>query len=391
MCVLALWSLSNTQAKTSVETLDQAAALIDLGEYQEAENRLQPILAEARGRGGNYSAKLARPLLLLGDAQLADKRPKQALDSYEHAWQVLRMNEGLASDKQTEALYRLSDVHVALGDYEAANMNQERACELIMNQYGFNDVRSLPAMLKLIEWYESNRRFSAAKLLYLRVIGIVNHYMLEDDPRRVDLGRAFARSMRNTVFPPMSGAGEFHPFSISVPGYEEPPFGEPPPSSYSLGYRALNRVLDFMVDSGEYPPNQITIAKLNLADWNQLFGRVAQSTRLYREIWNDLEDNTELRSQIFESPQLLYIRLPQYEPPASNRRSGLVELLLTVSYQGKVIGRISQEVVPRNKTIEHRTRMAARAARFRPAFKNGRPITTKRFIYMHEYPLRSSS
>ena len=388
--LVVLTFLLSVSALATAPVLERAETQIATGELKEAQIQLQAYINQERFHRGNFADSLAEPYLLLGDAQLADKNAKQAVLSYEHAWEVLRMNEGLETDTQIEALYRMSDALVEEGDYERANRVQERACEVVIQRYGINDSRSLPAMIKLIEWYESNRRFYAAKILYIEVMKIVKRDIPRTDPRWVDLGRAYARAMRNTVFPPMGGEGKFNGFEITVPGYEENPFGVPIPSSYSLGSGALNSVFEFVSDRNFDPVQQIR-AKINLADWHQLFGRDTKSTQLYREIWQELNDRPAFRSSIFDTPQLLYIRLPQVVEDESETSTGLVELLLTISYRGKVTGRISQVVDPWDRSVEHYTRVAAREARFRPAFKDGKPVTTKGYVLTHRYPIRQSS
>ena len=57
-------------------------------------------------------------------------------------------------------------------------------------------------------------------------------------------------------------------------------------------------------------------------------------------------------------------------------RDGVVELALTVTHRGHVIGSKSVQVEPRN-LMEYKVRKAARRARYRPAFQDGRPVKVK--------------
>ena len=365
------------------------ADLLAVGEYKEVQEQLVDLINELRIEVGNYDLRLATPYLLLGDAQLGMKQPKDALESFETALHIQRTNSGLAAETQVETLYRMSQAMADFGDYTGANTMQERAYGIMLQRFGVHDNRLLPSMLKLIEWYESNRRYSAAKILYLKAIDMARSTMPNDDPRHVKLSRAFALGMRNTVFPPLTGESRFRGFPVRVPGYEPIPEGIPLPSSYSLGQRELLNVIARLEADTEQSLQQIAIAKLHLADWYQLFGKESRSTRLYRELWEDMAPLPNLRSEIFDEPKLLYIRLPQLAEDGLSEPTGLVELLLTISYRGEVTGRVSLRVEPKDSDIEYATRMAAREARFRPAFLDGRPITTKRYRLMHRYPLQS--
>lgn len=380
-------SPSDASDPSVTDSLEMLRERVELGEYQFAFDEVSSQIREIRELSGNFDARLAEPYLLLGDAQLGLGEAKDAAESFTLALHVTRMNEGLSSTGQLKALYRIADAMSVLSDYQKANEAQERAYAVMLNQLGAKNPQLLPSMLTLIDWYESNRRFSAAKILYIEAIQIANRTIPTDDVRRVQLARAFAQGMRNTVFPPLDGESRYRAFEIEVPGYEPPPPGSSAPSSYALGQRALGEVVSFVETHAPNDQERIALAKLNLADWHQLFGRESKATRMYREIWSELDSIPAFRDSIFEDPQLLYIRLPEFKSSDDNAQYGIVELLLTVSYRGTVTGRISQVVEPPNTDIEFRTRVAAREARFRPAMKNGKTITTRDFPLSHHYPL----
>ena len=373
------------------EHLEGLQERLNIGEFAFVAEEASRQIDRIRVIGGNFDSRLANRYILLGDAQLGLIEPKDAIESFNLALHVTRMNEGLNSAQQLTALYRVSDAMVATGDYENANKAQERAYAIMLNQLGRATPQILPSMLKLIKWYESNRRYMAAKILYMEAIRIANRTIATDDMRRVDLARAFTSAMRNTVFPPTTDGTKFRSFEINVPGYEPPPPGTALPSSYALGLKALTAVVDFIKAHALHDHKRLAIAKLNLADWHQLFRKESKAARMYREIWGELDSMPDFRASVFDQPKLLYIRLPRYSKPPSVKASGIVELLLTVSYRGTVTGRISHVVEPQNRSLEFRTRVAARDARFRPALRDGKPVTTRNFQLTHRYPLADRS
>ena len=358
-----------------------------MGEFQFAIDEVSLQINEIREVNGNFAEQLADPYVVLGDAQLGLGDVEDAVDSFTSALNVTRMNKGLNATDQLIPLYRIAGAQAELGEYQHANEAHERAYAIMLNHLGAKNPQLLPSMLTLIDWYESNRRFSAAKILYIEAIQLANRAIPKDDVRQVELSRAFATGMRNTVFPPMDGDSRYRAFEVEVPGYEPPPPGKSPPSSYSLGQRALVDVVRFVETHAPSDRETVATARLNLADWHQLFGRESKATRMYREIWIELESLPELRESIFSEPKPLYIRLPEFKASSDTTQFGVVELLLTVSYRGAVTGRISQVVEPPNTDIEFRTRVAAREARFRPAIKDGKPVTTRDFLLTHRYPL----
>lgn len=387
--------LTQYTAPVEINNIEESNALDDLrervalGEFEVAIDELTSQIKEIRELSGNFAIRLAEPYIVLGDAQLGLGDAEDAVESFTSALNVTRMNKGLNSTDQLTPLYRNASALAVLGDYQSANEAQERAYAIMLNQLGGKNPQLLPSMLTLIDWYESNRRFSAAKILYIDAIQLAKRALPPDDVRQVELSRAFAAGMRNTVFPPMDRESRYQPFEVEVPGYEPPPPGRSPPSSYSLGQRALVNVVNFVETHASSDRETIALAKLNLADWHQLFGRESKATRMYREIWEELESLPALRGSMFAEPELLYIRLPEFNTSSDASEFGIVELRLTVSYRGAVTGRISQVVDPPNTSIEFRTRVAAREARFRPAIKDGKPVTTHDFPLTHRYPLAS--
>lgn len=380
---------SDTSALDARLSLDTLRERVELGEFQIAIDEVSNQINEIRTVNGNFDVRLADPYIVLGDAQLGLGEAERAVESFTSSLNVTRMNKGLNSTDQLPSLYRIAGAFAAAGDYQSANEAHERAYAIMLNRLGAKNPQLLPSMLKLIDWYESNRRFSAAKILYIEAIQLANRAIPTDDVRQVELSRAFAEGMRNTVFPPMDGKSRYRSFEVEVPGYEPPPPGKSSPSSYSLGQRALYDVVKFVETHAPGDQEMIAIAKLNLADWHQLFGRESRATRMYREIWRELDALPALRESIFGRPKLLYIRLPEFQNSSDATPFGVVELLLTVSYRGTVTGRISQVVDPPNTAIEFRTRVAAREARFRPAIQDGKPLTTREFPLTHRYPLPS--
>jgi len=99
----------------------------------------------------------------------------------------------------------------------------------------------------------------------------------------------------------------------------------------------------------------------------------------------------QLRDRTFSEPKLLYIALPVVSNPnESELPLGHVDLMLTISEHGRVVGRKTHSVQPRNDVIEHRVRVAARGARFRPAFKNAQPVRAQNVEFTHHYPIGRS-
>ena len=92
-----------------------------------------------------------------------------AAEHFARALAVSRRAEGLFNLEQLPLIEQAADSRFAIGDFGGAEHERQYALKILEQNYGYGDVRTLPAALKLAEFYESLQEFEAARGLYLRV------------------------------------------------------------------------------------------------------------------------------------------------------------------------------------------------------------------------------
>ena len=127
---------------------------------------------------------------------------------------------------------------------------------------------------------------------------------------------------------------------------------------------------------------------LELADWAQLFGETQYATQLCRRVWYLMENRPKTGDSEFSEPKPLFVRLPPPVKENEHRNVGIVDLNLTISKRGRVIGRRTTYQHPRDVGREFTIRKAVKFARFRPAFSEGQPVRTTKFPVTHAYVVR---
>ena len=96
-------------------------------------------------------------------------------------------------------------------------------------------------------------------------------------------------------------------------------------------------------------------------------------TPQYRRARALLALNPEALASAFDQPVPIYLPLPTGRGAGRGSWKGVVELALTITHRGDVVGRRTVRAEP-GGIIEHRVRMAARRARYRPAFDGDQPV-----------------
>lgn len=380
-----------TQARDQLESpsfpppdpLLRLELLFDDGDFPEIIALSQELIDYIKLHQGHFEHDLIELLQSRGDAHVELGNYDDAIASYEEAIQIVRMTTGPYTLDQIDLAHRLADTYVELRDGANANRMYELTYEIALKEHGDFALAVLPELARLLTWYEQNRFFRHARILHLKAMTIVRSNFRSNDLRSIEMKRVFANGLKNSVFPPRERGNVLRGFFPNVPGYEWKPFQRIHP--YSLGRHALRDVLEQVESNSSFSDTALTTALLELADWEQIFGQSQYATRLYREAWHLMESRPETRDSEFSEPKLLYVRLPPSLNVAERRKVGVIDLNLTISKRGRVIGRRTAYQFPRDRDREFAVRKAVKFARFRPAFVGGEPVKTTQYAFSHVY------
>ncbi len=367
--------VGQAEAVSATELASSLREQLESREFLDAASRAENWIARNEAVAGRYDISLAQPLVLLGDARMRLEDPDGALEAYDRARQIVRLTDGIQGARQLDILYREVTAFSALGKWPEANGRQELAYDISRRAHGPDDRRHQGNTYRLIQWYRHHHKTIPAHMLFEQLIETVRKQ--GETEVLVRLLREHAGLWHQSTFSRRkAGRGRF---AAWPPGIRRlPPWKDFLP--FREGRDALGEIITLREGAAVSSSEDLATAMLNYGDWHLLFGDYATAVRHYRRVWRLLDENPDRRASIFEEPKPLFLPLPQDPGKRRTRhgasQDGVVQLALTVNHRGKAVGRKTLYVKPRT-IMEHRVRIAAKRARYRPAFRDGNPVKIK--------------
>jgi tetratricopeptide (TPR) repeat protein len=374
-----------------------ATSQIDAREFAAAATVLENGIGALEREGSRYDPRLAAPLILLGDAYFGQGDYARAKETYESAIHVERVNDGLHTPKQVEAVYKEADAMAALGDYEGASGRHEYAFELLERAYGPTSEQIVPGLYRLADWYVRNYNIYGARPLYQRARDNLERARGANSPDLVDPLRRLAETYRLERCPPY-GLSERREevFQVTSTGTTASSVTSGPQivvNRFSDGERALQEVVALVEADPDATPVDRALAVLDLADWNLFFEKYERAATLYAYVDDLLRtkaglDDAEI-AQYFGTPVPICLRLPDgpRPPPVDLRQNpteGHIELTYVVNTRGSVADLATVSSEPEGM-MDLSVRKAFRAATFRPVIDHGKPVASPPQSYRHSF------
>ena len=336
------------------------------GRYTEALFHYEKHLAIVERRLGYDSLELISPLHGSARTYLRMGDHEAAMKSLGRALRVTHANTGIYSLEQGATRDLLSELSLADGDLEQANLHQRVQVRAHERRYGPSDQRMVPALYKLGEWYERTRQTALQRRAYQAADRIIQAENGEDSLERVQALRGQASSFLGESR--REKAEEFF-------------------------QRALNIVRAHPIQD-VFKQAELLI---EIGDTLTIFKRPPSARENYREAWELLsvdDDALDRRAELLQYPviPLRSARLPvqvpremprpeRYEPQP---RAGSVVLQLTIEADGTVSGAEVMESDPAGM-IDDIVASLIKGAIFRPQMRDGEPVRAEDVIYRHRF------
>ena len=385
---------SGSTAIYGADSASQIQSLIETNELEDAIALATRMIAGIESNASRYDVALIRPLTLLGDGYSNSGDHIGALDAYDRARHISRLNHGLHNIKQVDVLYREAQSYFALGQIHVANDRHEYAYSMYARSFEPFSAELLPGIFTLGDWYTDTSNIFAARGLFEYALRITEQHLARDHADNLRALKSLARTYRLERYRPPHNLGFAEPPSARPYQSIEKPFVYfAELNSFAPGERALLEVT--RIELGREIPDKEAIAraKLDLADWYLLFEKLNSAHVFYSdvcEMYND-EMNSEFYQAEFAKLVPLYLPLPvdPMDLPKNKRslpETGTIEFGFRVSKHGEVsdVKIVSSEPV---NTFDKQFRNVMREARFRPAFENGEQVSrinqrlTHSFVY----------
>lgn len=419
---------NNRSAMGPATEYDGLQRQIELGEYEPAISQLERQVETIEDARHRYHPDLIKPLTLLGDALHGAKNFPGALDAYGRAIHLTRVNSGLHSAEQVEGVYREAKVYRSAGDLQQANNREEYAWDVLQKTHGRYSPKLLPGIHHLAKWYGKTYNVIAARGLYMRAVRIVEANYTEQHPEMVIALRGLAQTYRLERFPPTylnSATSELSSVTARSPMADDN--SAILLNRFPRGEQALKRIVRIQqanlaqlepviasatevtetdTDAGqtqEQPAPTVTdpetVAKarqklvaalVDLGDWYLLFERSSIAMQYYTqaEVINAQLSAGQTKLD-FSRPQLLHFPAPlDPRPPKprfrGERKEGFVELNYTITVRGSIANLETVSSAPKG-LMDYRVRKSMLAARYRPTFVSGAPVSTQGHSYRHKF------
>lgn len=379
--------------------LNSAALSIEHGEHESAKALLVSHLRTLEATRHRYHLDMVRPLALLGDAQLGQGDFQQALNSYERALHVHRVNEGLLAPSQAELVYKQAEALHRMGDIEEAGNREEYAYEVLARAHEPLSETLLPATYRLADWHRRNYDIFAARALYKRAMHIHESNDQQGALAIIPALQGLVVTYRLERFPPRYFAKrEARPFSSASARTSErlSVFDQPIAiNNFPEAERALQRIVRIRREHPQSTPAEVGEAILDLADWHLLWERFRKAHALYEHVYAQFDALDSVDAALyFAQPLLLHFPVPNEPRSArgdgqeSGRKAalltGFVETAFRVSPNGSVQN-IQVIASQPEGLMDFRVRRSLRGARYRPAMIAGKAAPFENNAHRHEF------
>ena len=368
------------------------------GQRSDSIRRYNSAVTDIELDGGAWDGGLVEELASLGRLQQQQGNHIGAIQTLDRAIHVNRINSGLYTLEQIPVVEQLIQSHMALGDWEEADIYNNYLYHVQQKAYGFDDPRLIPVLERLATW-----NIQAFKIGHGSLLGIKlrqSQIMFNAAARMVDVhfGKAderfinYQRNIASSAYLVAQNPDLMAQIDKSEYRTRQQVFAEQmneqrqvQPSGFRTGERALLEVVMLYQEKG-YGTYALAEAITHLADWYLIFGRRQSALKSYKLAWDmlqGLEDSEELTQQLFGSVTPLpafgsSIEVPdafyRTEDGSQALRFDYADLTFDVTENGlaRNVESISEETED-NQAQLGKLRNSTRSMRFRPLVIDGEP------------------
>lgn len=377
------------------------ATQYQLGDYKAAEASYVKSLEILEASQGISSRRLVVPLAGLGAVYAATDQHVLAAQLLDRALAVSRRSDGLFNLAQLPLLEQVADSRYAINDFNGVERERLYALKIAEQNFGYDDERTLPAILKLADFYEGLREYIAARLMFLRARDIAMKESGGYSPMAVRslVGIARTHRLQYTMDPqtlesqqptqdPITGESVRYNGEVVAKIHEGSRM--PPPAADRNGLRAAQTALELLRATPDPPRDLLMQTLIELGDWYQSTSRPAIALPYYTEAAAMLA----AESDPMAGNPLLAPRMIFYKPPVSAQR-GLNTLtgqyiIRKAFFSFDVTETGETENISVVKTdmseaqLSHSRRSISRAI-YSPRFVDGKPVATQGVSFTAEW------
>jgi tetratricopeptide (TPR) repeat protein len=442
------WRRIRTLAGTAillcpVLSLAQADESVEVEIDTEAVQRVQQLrasLLEMESPGNTWRADLGETLLDLGRALQEANDHEGALEQFERAVHISRINHGLFSLQQLPAIMLQVQSHLALNQWDSADGLRQYAFYVQSRAYQDNDPGLIPALADYAQWnmkafadrrgeIPSTRLLDAYQLYSVAVAMMDKHEKPLEFPKEEYLRhKAFIAWLMHRTNVLARSDAVFSAERRIDDAWADGLTGQQTRgrnNAFARGEEALQKIIDIraehvaQADAGSAVHDELVRqqaeAVLDLGDWHLLFNRRQAARITYREAWDLVADNEAMVAGVFDQVVLL----PSFEPrpgPSAVQSTSVPQhasslqprqsasgmqprgqyAYLTMAFDINRFGRATNVNVidggsEDNDNVRRRMIGALRDSTLRPRIENGEPVGMTGLVYRFPYEIERVS
>jgi len=403
------------------DQLPQPPTYLDPTEDPAFQRRMEAIddyntnIANIEFQGGAWDSDLVEQLRTLGNLQQQQGDHASAVEIFERAMHVNRVNAGLHNLEQVPLIEEMIESYLAMGDWENADLYYNYFYYVQQRAYGPSDPRIIPVLDELAKWHlqafnigfgeNLGLRLSYAQILFSAAARMVNVHFGRSDERFVELQRSIANSAylvktNGTLMTALDTPAVRSSQSLLLAQLNER--DQPRIRGFVTGERALLEIVSFFKNQ---PGSEVQYAEAlaQVGDWYLIDERRSAAGEYYTQAWeilDALEDGAEQQQRLFGR----VIPIPTFAGPSeeliatmsagagSNQAGALrhdyADLVFDVTENGLVRNiRVISEETEENSSQFNRIRRLVRSSYFRPLLVDGERVSSEdnRFRYTYWY------
>ena len=368
-------------------------------EQAESIRRYTEAIAGIEAQGGVWDISLTEELTAMGSLLQQQGNHLAALETFDRAMHVNRINSGLHTTDQVAIVNEIIESYMVLGNWGQVDLYHNYLFYIQQKAYGPEDPRIIPVLAELGRWNLRafsmgfgeilGLRLSTAQIMFNAAARMVGLHFGRDDERFIPYLHNVARSAYQVALNPQLMTEMDRPDYLKVQDMLRTQLNERTPvvpQGYRDGEAALLEILAFYGEENQ-DPYLLAEATANLGDWYMIFQQRRNGHELYRRAWELLaeqDDGAALQQRLFGQLQPIptYTQLPRLvnrrgaETPARAQLTmDFVDLSFEVSRNGEVrdVAILNEET---SANAGHFGRVARELRRtvFRPLLVDGEPV-----------------
>jgi tetratricopeptide (TPR) repeat protein len=347
--IFVISALTVASAVGYAQKIDQQQPISDpVEDYRDAINNVEAEYSA-------YSTKLSDLYLGLGKSLYSKQSYADARQAFQRGMQIERVNYGLNSLTQAPYLLSIADTESYMGNWDKSQKALENLYSINTKAYGENDVRMLPVLDQMLDWYlnsydDRSADGGYANLVRSERIAMRMHHILNtdvplDDPDTPDRYRRLgylqyfiANHIKQHGEPSQSGVT----FAAGARGSLITSHRH-----FQRGKMALEKVIESLVQQPDSNEIDQAMAIAELGDWYLVFGQRFSATEAYQLAYNVLEDNEQaeqLREELFSKPRMISFSLNKSTGADANATSSETQLQVSMM--------VSENGVPQDIAVQ---------------------------------------